>query len=161
MRISDWSSDVCSSDLDASPGGHLRRRAAGGLLREFLEPFFDLLDDGPRDVCADHAAAVVTGISEIATHVLVEREIGRMHRRKILPRPARMMSTALEGHAIGAVMNSREQVLRSRITALRRRHSRPLLVDGSDWWRAPRVTPQIEKDATGLLSSESRIATAA
>src|SRR3546814_6150613 len=90
--MSDWSSDVCSSDL----------------------PFFDLLDDDPRDVCADHAAAVVTGISEIATHVLVEREIGRMYRRKILarvaddhlnrlvvlqsskilPRPARMMPTA-------------------------------------------------------------------
>src|SRR3546814_3432398 len=125
--MSDWSSDVCSSDL----------------------PFFDLLDDDPRDVCADHAAAVVTGISEIATHVLVEREIGRMYRRKILarvaddhlnrlvvlqsskilPRPARMMPTALEGHAIGAVMNSGEQVSLSRITALFRRHSRPLLVD--------------------------------
>src|SRR3546814_11177977 len=119
MRISDWSSDVCSSDLDASPGGHLRRRAAGGLLREFLEPFFDLLDDDPRDVCADHAAAVVTGISEIATHVLVEREIRRMYRRKILervaddhlnrpvvlpistilPRPDRMMTTAPAGPA--------------------------------------------------------------
>src|SRR3546814_15105795 len=84
MRISDWSSDVCTAETDASPGGHLRRRAAGGLLREFLEPFFDLLDDDPRDVCADHAAAVVTGLSAIATHVLVEREIGRMYRRKII-----------------------------------------------------------------------------
>src|SRR3546814_9539720 len=30
MRISDWSSDVCSSDLGVSSGGQVRRREHGG-----------------------------------------------------------------------------------------------------------------------------------
>src|SRR3546814_3049303 len=49
MRISDWSSDVCSSDLDA-----LFDRGAGGMQR-IVDPFFLLLDlDFGRTADADH-----------------------------------------------------------------------------------------------------------
>src|SRR3546814_9685274 len=37
MRISDWSSDVCSSDLDAPKGGELKMSAPGTFVN--LNPF--------------------------------------------------------------------------------------------------------------------------
>src|SRR3546814_15734579 len=43
MRISDWSSDVCSSDLRLEVGGIVRRHPARGFERRHFQPGGDLV----------------------------------------------------------------------------------------------------------------------
>src|SRR3546814_2782107 len=62
MRISDWSSDVCSSDLAAAPGLRARLTSLAGTQRMPMEIWWALLQE-----VADVHPRVATGI-EIGKH---------------------------------------------------------------------------------------------
>src|SRR3546814_4500875 len=74
MRISDWSSDVCSSDLDRCPAPHDRAIDGGvegageGVRRHFREP-----PAGPVEPGALRDQAAVEPVAEVGATV----EIGR------------------------------------------------------------------------------------
>src|SRR3546814_18532714 len=68
MRISDWSSDVCSSDLSVS-NVLFELLAAGALSAVLVPTFVDMLDQGD-DEGAEEVAGVVLGVAVVVLGVV-------------------------------------------------------------------------------------------
>src|SRR3546814_3652000 len=73
MRISDWSSDVCSSDLPASKSEDLHRFSNSRVCRPFFHPVALHKARPAMDICeVDHPQRVRPADAELPVH-LVER----------------------------------------------------------------------------------------
>src|SRR3546814_1529249 len=77
MRISDWSSDVCSSDLvaDAGRGGRLRHRGGGRALREGRR------GDDRNEREREHDQNEPAEREPAATHLTADARLAEQHRR--------------------------------------------------------------------------------
>src|SRR3546814_5853838 len=78
MRISDWSSDVCSSDLAATPpiNAHLLHLHAG--IDAVAEPAMHLmLTTGAPDVIREAVASLGTEVGGMDTPISIDPESGR------------------------------------------------------------------------------------
>src|SRR3546814_9870996 len=91
MRISDWSSDVCSSDLDAPPGVHEvlggHRRAIGPDTVAQLEGIgLAILADGPALRCAGDRLTILAVGQQAEEHIVGQAaglhcgDVVRVHR---------------------------------------------------------------------------------
>src|SRR3546814_1538065 len=70
MRISDWSSGVCSSDLDVAAGGQHRGAQAAGVARDHVQRGGADRTGGPEDGDGLHGGGRHIGRSE-------ERRVGK------------------------------------------------------------------------------------
>src|SRR3546814_15939351 len=90
MRISDWSSDVCSSDL--GPKGQESAAYHGYWITDFttVDPHFGTEDDFRRFVDAAHARGIKVYMDIVANHtadVIQYRECGACAYRRIADYP--------------------------------------------------------------------------
>src|SRR3546814_20088993 len=81
MRISDWSSDVCSSDLSVS-NVLFELLAAGALSAVLVPTFVDLLDQGD-DEGAEEVAGGVLGVAVVVLGVVSLVGIVRSEERRV------------------------------------------------------------------------------
>src|SRR3546814_13127933 len=89
MRISDWSSDVCSSDLLGRRQARRREQAAGILLAHVVGEGLEALAAGGDEVLVEHPLAAVVTLEQplveqleqpavaVEAHLEEEVEIGR------------------------------------------------------------------------------------
>src|SRR3546814_16730424 len=93
MRISDWSSDVCSSDLLGRRQARRREQAAGILLAHVVGEGLEALAAGGDEVLVEHPLAAVVPLEqplveqleqpEVAVEAHLEEEVGRTAERRV------------------------------------------------------------------------------
>src|SRR3546814_2066205 len=98
MRISDWSSDVCSSDLEGVEPGRLARRYAGSR-RTFRKPEIIALPS----LLADARGAAHAIVADFALGIELARALGKIVTRGLARAAidARAFACRLGGRAVG------------------------------------------------------------
>src|SRR3546814_20910895 len=114
MRISDWSSDVCSSDLVQRPGGHLQIETATPRAPQIV---------GELDAAARQAHALLNALPLDAVdagrdlkpaieQVVLRSQLGPRHLVRLVPRGRAGTAELIEAGEIGRA-SGRERVLQS------------------------------------------------